>query len=420
MIDFRNKKVTVLGLARSGFACAQLLKELGALVFVSEKEENQQKKELAIALKKLLIDCELGRHTRSIIENSDYIVLSPGIPLFAMPVVWATKKNIPIIGEIEVAYQVCHSTIIAITGTNGKSTVTTLVGEVIKEAGKKVFVGGNIGTPFCSFVAQTKLEDYISLEVSSFQLETIKEFRPKISVILNITPDHLDRYKSLEEYLQAKKRIFMNQEQNDFLILNKDDQLLVPLAKETRAKVLFFSAADGDVNQKLNLNQLAVLKVAKALGISEDICFKVFKNFRGIEHRLEFVREIDGVEFINDSKATNVDSVRWALQNINKSIILLAGGRDKGADFSLIKDLVSKKVKAMILFGEAAEKMEKAFRDSVDILMAKDIQDATEKAFRLAKRGDCVLLSPMCASFDMFNDYQHRGRVFKEIVAQVK
>jgi len=420
MIDFKNKKVVVLGLGRSGLACAKLLKNKGAIVFVSEKDNSPEKKELSLQLKENKIDFELGKHTRSKIEENQYLVVSPGIPLSAEPLLWARVKNIEIIGEIEVAYQVCPATIIAITGTNGKTTVTTLIGEVLKEAGKNAFVLGNIGAPFCSGVEAMKQSDFVSLEVSSFQLETIREFRPKVGVILNLTPDHLDRYKDVEEYLEAKKRIFLNQTEDDILILNNEDIALRSLADQTKAKVLSFTKRIDSSTKNLNLNQLAVFKVAEALGISSDVCLNVFKRFRGIKHRLEFVEKIKGVEYINDSKATNVDSARWALQNINKPIILIAGGRDKGADFSLIKDLLRKKVKTLILFGEAKEKMKDAFSDMLEIIVVEDIKKAIEEASHKAREGECVLLSPMCASFDMFSDYQHRGRVFKDIVRSIK
>ena len=421
MIDFKGKNAVVLGLGISGLSSAKLLKKLGARVFVSDKDDGSKQRKFSSDLKNLSIDFELGRHTKEIIEDADYLVVSPGVSLDSQAVLWARKKNIEVIGEMELGYQHCPSEIIAVTGTNGKTTVTTLIGRVLKQAGRNVYTLGNIGSPLSSCVDQIKDTDIVSLEVSSFQLETIKEFKPKASLILNFTPDHLDRYKDLDEYLAAKKRIYSNQKKDDFVILNYADARLRSLAGEVQAKVLYFG--DGKVDfdsSRFNTNQLAVIKVAEIFGVSLDTCLSVFREFKGIEHRLEFVKSINGIDFINDSKATNVESTIWALENLTKPIVLIAGGRDKGSNFSSISDLVRKKVKSLILFGESKAKIKNALKGLVKISETKDIYEALDLSFRQAREGDCVILSPMCASFDMFSNYEERGEIFKKIVHKLK
>ena len=421
MMNFRDKNVVVLGLGSSGLASAKLLKKLGANVFVSDKSDDIKQRDRSRELKELSIGFELGRHTKAIIEKADYLVVSPGVALNCQPIEWAKTNNIEIIGEIELGYQCCKAPIIATTGTNGKTTVTTLIGKVLEAAGRKVFILGNIGTPFTLCVEEIKSTDMVSLEVSSFQLETIKEFRPKVSLILNFTPDHLDRYKNIQEYLEAKKRVFLNQKEDDFAVLNYTDKLLKPLIKEIKAKVLYFGGGKSGFDEtKFNPNQLAVLKVAEIFRINLDICLKVFKEFKGIEHRMEFVRNIDGIDFVNDSKATNVESTVWALKNSIKPIILIAGGRDKGSDFSTISHLVKDKVKSLVVFGEAKIKIKNSLSSVVKTSEAKDINEAVDLAFSQAMSGDCVLLSPMCASFDMFSNYEERGKIFKAIVNNLK
>ncbi len=401
-------------MARSGMAAAKLLAQLGAVVRLTEKNDTPQLARLKEELAALGVEVELGAHSRSFMEGVGLVVLSPGVRLDCEPVVWARASGIEVISEIELAWSVCASPVIAITGTNGKTTTTTLIGEVLRAHGAKAHVLGNIGTPFSSAVLSVLPQDYVCLEVSSFQLETIKSFHPKVAVILNVTPDHLDRYRNVGEYLEAKKRITMNQAENDWLVLNYGDEALRSLASQTKAKVLFFNkdVDEGDLNQ----NQLAVLAVAKALNLDRSICLEVFKNFKGVEHRMEFVREYNGIDFINDSKATNIDSTIWALKNIVKPAILIAGGRDKGSDFGSIKGLVGEKIKFAVLVGEASERIARAWEGVLPLERVKTFEEAVRLAYRKAGTGDCVLFSPMCKSFDMFTDYEHRGRVFKELV----
>lgn len=415
---FKNKKVSIVGLGRSGLACANLLHDLGAQVSVTDNNDNELTRSNVIKLKSKNIRFELGKHSREFIRDKDFVVVSPGIPDTALPIIWGKEFNIPIISEIEVAGILCPATVIAVTGTNGKTTVTTLIGKILEAKQEKIFVCGNIGNPFSGEVTKIGSEDFVSLEVSSFQLEKIKTFKPKISVILNFSSNHLDRYKDMQEYLIAKKRIFMNQDESDYLVLNYDDPILKNLDKESKAKVVFFHSTFTVCHSPiiLNPNHSAVLAVASILGIDKELVDAVFREFKGIEHRLEYVTEINKIKFINDSKSTTVDSTIWALNNIDSSVILIAGGRDKGGEFSAILQLLQKKVKELILIGEAKKKLKKTFKGFLSIAEAASLEEAVGFAFYKAKPGDCILLSPMCASFDMFANYEERGKVFKKAV----
>lgn len=411
---FKNKKIAIVGLARSGLACANLLSNLGAEVSITDNNDDELIRLNLSKLKSKRVRTELGRHTQGFIKGKDLVVVSPGVPDTALPIVWAKEFKIPIISEVEVAAVTCPATIIAVTGTNGKTTVTTLIAKALEKKGKKVFVCGNIGNPFSGEVSKMKENDFVSLEVSSFQLEKIHKFKPKISVILNFSRNHLDRYKNMQEYLEAKKRIFMHQDKADYLVLNDEDPMVRELAKEAKAKIVYFSKDDN-----LNPNQSAVLAVASILGIGKELVLGVFREFKGIEHRLEEVAEINKIKFINDSKATTVDSAIWALENISSPVVLIAGGRDKGGDYGLILDLIQKKVKEIILIGEAKDKIRNAFAGFLAIEEAQSLGEAVKLAFHKARPGDCVLFSPMCSSFDMFANYEERGKCFKKAVANL-
>jgi len=408
---FRNKKVTIVGLARSGLACANLFYDLGSDVSITDNQNNNVTQRNAARLKSKSIKVELGQHSENFIKGRDFIVVSPGVASDSLPLAWAKQFSVPVISEIEVGWLLCPARIIAVTGSNGKTTVTTLIGKILEAKGEKVFVCGNIGNPFCAELEKMKEGDFVSLEVSSFQLETIKDFKPNISIIINFTKNHLDRYRNMQEYLEAKKRIFMNQNKNDYLILNSQDRTLRELAKDARANIVYFSAEEG-----LNPNQAAVMVAGKVLGIGREMCLDVFKKFNGVEHRLEYVTEINNIRFINDSKATTVDSAIWALENIASPILLIAGGKDKGLDYSGVLEMARKKVREVVLIGEARQKLKGAFKGLLPINEAESLEEAVSIAFSKAKKGDSVLLSPMCSSFDMFSDYEERGRVFKEAV----
>lgn len=407
---FKGKKITVVGLARSGLACANLLSSLGAEVSVTDNQDNELTRLNAAKLSKN-IRIELGVHSEQSVRGRDLVVISPGVPNEALPVKLAGKLNIPLISEIEVASILSCATLIAITGSAGKTTVATLIGKLLEAAGRNVFVCGNIGKPFCGELEKIKAGDFVCLEVSSFQLEGISTFKPKIAAILNFAPNHLDRHKSLQEYLTAKKRIFMNQDKSDFLVLNALDPALKQLGSKARAKLVYFSE-----EKALNPNQAAVLAIASILGIEKELSLSVFKAFKGIEHRLEYVAEIRNIKFINDSKATTADSTSWALKNIGEPVVLIAGGRDKGVDYRSILEEARHKVKEVILIGEAKDKIRQAIGAALAVDEAVSLEEAVNKAFSKASSGDCVLLSPMCSSFDMFSDYEERGRAFKKAV----
>ena len=411
---FKNKKITIVGLARSGVACANLLHGLGAILSITDIKDDSQTRRAARDLCSSEILVQLGKHSQDFIKHADLVVISPGVPADAEPIKWAVKFNKLVISEIEVASILCPAQIIAVTGSNGKTTVTTLIGKVLTEAKKNVFVCGNIGNPFCKEVQRIEESDFVVLEVSSFQLETIKDFKPQIALILNFTPNHLDRYNNMQEYLNAKKRIFMNQDKDDFLILNAIDPLLKDIENKVKSKVIFF-----DITKGLNSNQSAVFCVGKILGINKELMFKVFSEFKGIQHRMEELDQINNIRFINDSKATTADSAIWAIKNINTPIILIAGGRHKGIDYQVILEAARGKVKQVILIGEAKEKIASDLGGEFPIEMVFSLEDAVNKAYVCALPGYSILFSPMCSSFDMFIDYQDRGRVFKKIVSEL-
>lgn len=411
---FRNKKVTIVGLARSGLACANLLYDLGADVSITDIQDSTITRLNVSKLKSKHIQVELGIHTDEFIRNRDFIIVSPGVHGNSLPLLWAKEFGVPLISEIEAGWILCPAKVIAVTGSNGKTTVTTLIGMAVEATGKKAFVCGNIGTPFCAELPKIGADDIVVLEVSSFQLATIDKFKPKISVILNFSRNHLDRHKNIQEYLDAKKQIFVNHDSSDYLVINQNDYILKDSAAAANSTVVYFSQTP-----EFNPNQAAVFSVCSILGINKEVVLDVFSKFRGIEHRMEPAGEVNRIKFINDSKATTVESCIWALQNISNPVILIAGGKDKGVDYSRILNSACGKVKEVVLIGEAKELIKKAINGRLNIEEAGTLEEAVNKAFYKAVPGDCVLLSPMCASFDMFSSYEERGRVFKEIVKKI-
>lgn len=408
---FKDKNITIVGLARSGLACANLLHSLGAYVRVTDINDNTQTRSFAVRLSSKDIQVELGGHSEYFIRQAELVIISPGVPSNAQPILWAKRFAKPVISEIELASMLCPAEIIAVTGSNGKTTVTTLIGKILSASGKRVFVCGNIGNPFCAEVEKLKKGDFVVLEVSSFQLEMIKDFKPKIAVILNLTPNHLDRYNNIQEYLDAKKRIFMNQDKNDSLVLNTDDPLLKAAASGAKSKVFFFDKEGG-----LNPNQNAVIAVGKILKIKLENMLSVFQKFKGLEHRMEEVAEINGVKFINDSKATTADSAIWAMSNISAPIILIAGGRHKGINYRVILGAARNKVKQAFLIGEAKDIIAADLSGGFPIEKVDTLKEAITSSYEQSKPGDYILFSPMCSSFDMFKDYEQRGEAFKKIV----
>ncbi|MDP2941352.1 MAG: Mur ligase family protein, partial [Candidatus Omnitrophota bacterium] len=412
---FQGKKVTVVGMGRSGIASANLLFDLGAVVSLTEISDNASTRRAAAKLKSSAIKVELGRHTPEMINQAGLVVVSPGVADSALPLIRAVERDIPILNEIELGWLVCPAAIIATTGTNGKTTVATLIGKALEKNGERVWTCGNIGNPFCGEVEKMRAGDFVSLEVSSFQLERISGFKPKIALILNFSRNHLDRYRGMEEYLEAKKRIFKNQDKSDFLVLNSADEALKGLAGGTKAKVVFFSQS-----KEFNPNQAAVLAVAEVLGIERKLVLEVFREFKGVEHRLEQVTLINQVRFINDSKATTVDSTAWALKNTAGPLILIAGGREIGNDYSIILGLAREKVKEAILIGEASGRIKQAFSGLFPVSEAATVEDAVRMAFSKSSRADTVLFSPMCKSFDMFANFEERGKAFKQAVYNLR
>jgi UDP-N-acetylmuramoylalanine--D-glutamate ligase len=439
--DCKGKRVTVVGLARSGIAAARALHACGAIVTVTDKKPLDQLDAQIQSLGSSAIAVEAGGHPDRIFTEADLIVVSPGVPKIPQ-IVNARQRGVRVISELELAWMFSDAPFAAITGTNGKSTVTTLVGLMLAKAGKKVLVAGNIGTALTEDVSLLSGQDWIVAELSSFQLEDIETFRPRIAAILNVTQDHLDRYRNISEYGNAKARIFMNQQKKDFLVLNFDDPLVKPYARRTAATVIPFSrmlrfnpgacVLDGHVmfngrriihTDEIRIkgvhnleNALAAAAMSLCAGADSGSVASVLREFPGLEHRLEFVREKDGVTFINDSKGTNVGAVIKSVEGFTNPVILIAGGLDKGSDFSPLRDLFKKKVMLLILIGKAADKMAKAVGTATETVFAKTLQDAVRLAAGRASRGDVVLLSPACASFDMFKDFEDRGRQFKEAV----
>ncbi|MCM8760655.1 MAG: UDP-N-acetylmuramoyl-L-alanine--D-glutamate ligase [Candidatus Omnitrophica bacterium] len=453
-MDIKNKRVTVIGLGNSGLNAALLAREKGAEVFVTDSANTPELKKAKLELESKGIEVEIGEHTECFVKGSDLVVVSPGVENSSAAVKWALKEKIPIISEMELGYAFCRGRIIAITGTNGKSTVTTLIGEILRAGDKRVVVCGNIGNSLCGEVSKIKDDTWVVLEVSSAQLERIERFRPHIAVILNITDDHRDRYRTFYEYFNYKLRIFSNQQADDILVLNYDAENLRRLKGLTRSRVVFYGkqkvagntynisayVKDEWVCCRLNgkereivpvvaiklkgvhnlENVLACSLVGALVGVEDGPMREAIKNFKGLEHRFETVDTINGVEYINDSKGTTVDSAKRALESCEKPVILIAGGKDKHSDYSVARDVIKKKAAHVVLMGEAAPMIKKALKNTVEIHEADDMYDAVETAHKLAKEGWIVLLSPMCSSFDMFKNYEERGRVFKDAVKRLK
>ncbi|MGB8988202.1 MAG: UDP-N-acetylmuramoyl-L-alanine--D-glutamate ligase [Candidatus Sulfotelmatobacter sp.] len=449
-MDLKDKRVLVVGLGKSGVASALFLKAHGAQVTVSDTKSGDDLRNEIPTLLDHGITVETGGHGERTFRGQDLIVVSPGVPVDAPPLVQARALGEMVIGEIELAAQFLPGPIVAITGSNGKTTTTTLTGEILAASGLPTLVGGNIGTPAISLAERGKPETVIVLEVSSFQLETIQSFHPKVAVVLNVTPDHLDRHRTLEAYVDAKARIFENQTSEDFAVLNADDPTCVVMAGRTQAQVFWFSrqkevkqgawVRDGaivfrdglgpekTVQREIMLvseiplkgahnleNVLAAVSAAMLMGCAPEKIREAVRDFKAVEHRLEYVATIRGVDYYNDSKATNVDATIKALESFPANIHLILGGKDKGSDYSVLNDLLRQRVKRVYTIGAAAAKIESQIKD-LEVVRAETLENALRKANAAAQPGDVVLLAPACASFDQFKNYEQRGQVFKEIV----
>lgn len=445
MPSLSGKKVTVVGMGLSGVAAARLLSAEGARVAITDDRAESDLENAMRRLEGLDVDFHLGGIDSELLFCSDLAVISPGVPSGLSPLDLARKAGVEVISEIELASSLCEAPIIAVTGTNGKTTTTALIHRVADRAGLKAALAGNNEIPFSDVVRENTV-DVVALEVSSFQLENIKDFRPMVGAVLNVSPDHLDRYRGMDDYVAAKARLFSNQAEGDFAVLNRDDPTVAAMARDVKSEVLWFSTREevqqgaflrgttlvakfkGAETEVMDIddipligwhnveNTLAAIAATLPLELSLDCYREAVADFPRIEHRLEKVRELDGVLYINDSKATNVGALERSLESFTSPIILIAGGRGKKGGYRTLRRLVETRVKAMITIGEDAPAIEEALGDLVPTQRAETLPDAVGIAAAKAEPGDCVLLAPACASFDMFKSYAHRGEVFKEAV----
>jgi UDP-N-acetylmuramoylalanine--D-glutamate ligase len=452
-MELQGKKTLVLGAGKSGVGVAKFLAERGAVVALHDKKPIADWTEEARSLKMKKIGLLEGQIPSWLLDQIDLVVISPGIPTNTIPARYVERKDGEVIGEVELAYRFMQGRIIGITGSNGKTTTTTLIGELLKNAGIRAQIGGNIGTALITLAESSTEETWTVCELSSFQLETIKDFRPRVAVALNVTPNHLDRYNFFSDYAAAKHRLFINQTADDTAILNADDEITASWAEGLKAKVVFFSVKK-ELNEGLFLrrrdlicrmsgeekvlttrdamslrglhnveNVLASLAAGLACGASPELMRETVRNFQAVEHRLEYVTEIEGVKFYNDSKATSVDAALKALEALadeTGKIILILGGRGKNAPYKPLIRLIKENVRKLILIGEDADNIESQLKGFAEIVRADSMPDAVLKSFQNAESGDSVLLAPACASFDMFRSFEERGVVFKNAVRNLK
>jgi len=450
-MEFLRKRILVVGIGKSGISSSLLLTGKGADVVLADvKKEDELDRDVLNRVRDAGVRLELGPHRKETFINSDLIIVSPGVPLEMEALRAAREKGVRFIGEMELASRLFNTPVIAVTGTNGKTTAVTLIGEMIKRSGRKVFVGGNIGTPAMDYAAGEKDCDYAVLEVSSFQLDTIETFCPRVALLLNITPDHLERYVGFDAYVQSKLRIFENQGKGTYAVLNDDDESLHSFNKPDGPTLLRYGMEKDKRRQAYmegrrltarlpgekeisfdtttfllpgthNIeNLMGVVLAALAAGVDHGTIQSCISSFRGLPHRIEPVGDINGVGFYDDSKATNVDAALRAIKSFERPIILIAGGRHKGGEYRPMVDASRGKVKTAILMGESRHLMAEAFEGIIPWVFAQDMKDAVVRAFDLAVQGDVVLLAPACSSFDMFTDYSHRGNVFKMEMERLK
>ena len=452
-MNVAGKKVLVMGAARSGIACGRFLAARGATVALNDAKAIERWSAEALALKNEGVGILPGEVPSWLLDQIDLVVISPGVPATAIPIRYAERAGAEVIGEVELASRYLKGRIVAITGSNGKTTTTSLVGQLLIDAGIQTQVGGNIGTPLISLVESSTDDGWTVVEMSSFQLETIRDFHPTVAVVLNVTPNHMDRYESFTDYAAAKHRIFMNQSAGDLAVLNADDEIVSNWAMGLRAQVTSFSVkreleeglflrgheivsrtATSErvllMSEEMKLrglhnveNVLAALATGLACGAAPESMRETIKRFEPVEHRLELVSEIQGVKFYNDSKATSVDATLKALEAFadeDGKIVLILGGRGKKAPYAPLSSLIREKVRKLILIGEDADAIETELGEFAATDRAKDMKNAVELSFQAAKPGDTVLLAPACASFDMFESFEHRGKVFKSQVSSLR
>jgi UDP-N-acetylmuramoylalanine--D-glutamate ligase len=461
-MDLNHKNILIVGLGLSGIAAARFAKQKGAFVTVTDMAGEKELGVHAAMAHQLGVIMELGKHDIQTFERADLIVLSPGVPHTILPIQRAMAKGIPIVGEFELAARYIREPVIAVSGTNGKTTTTTLLGSMLENSGIKVFVGGNIGNPLIDYAGKTGTADMVVAEVSSFQLDTIHTFRPRVGVLLNITEDHLDRYPDFKSYARSKGRLFENQQQNDSAVLNGSDPIIGSVTKDLPSRKLLFSHQENSrgkdwasalirrgnsstpasitirmkEHQKISLhlsgtyfpgwhnleNAAAASLAALAAGGTPEGVQSALNDFKGLPHRIEYIETIDHVRFFNDSKATNVDAVIRALETFEEPIVLIMGGRDKGGDFLKLWEPIRQHIKKLIIVGEAKDKITSVFGDDFREKMqtATTMEHAVLSAYHAASPGDIVLLSPACASFDMYNSYAERGEDFRRVVGNLK
>ncbi len=449
-MELEGKKALVVGLRRTGVATANFLAGKGAAVTVTDSGQPGEFAKEKAELEGLEIEFVLGEHRMEDFTGAELVVVSPGVPLSIKPIKKAREAGVEIIGELELSARFIRLPIVAITGTNGKSTVTELTGKMLIDSGKRAFIGGNIGNPLINLVNRQDEFDVAVVEVSSFQLEAIELFHPKVGALLNISPDHLDRYPDFDSYIDAKSLIWKNMGSEDWCVLNAADRVVMNSAKACACSRLLFNldaepdgenkawhkdkklmlkighqvheipAANMKITGRHNLeNAIASAAAALVSGANAGGVAKAVESFPGLSHRTQFVKEINGVKYYDDSKGTNVGAVIKAIQSFKEPLILIAGGLDKGGDFGAMREVAPGKVKAMVLIGEATEKIESVLSDLIQCARASDMKDAVKKASEMASEGDVVLLSPGCASFDMYRDYAHRGDAFQEAVREL-
>ena len=450
MMNYQNKRVLVVGMARSGVAAAQLLVKHGAQVIVNDSKSREELGDAVAPLASLPVEWHLGKPAGECLDGIDALVISPGIPDTAPFVLKAKEQDVYVTGELELAYQLAQGEMVAVTGTNGKTTTVSLLGEIFRNAGHVTHVVGNIGYPYSAAALDSRKDDMFVCEVSSFQMETADTFHPRAAALLNITEDHLNRHGTMENYTAMKMRMFRNQTAEDVAVFNADDPALAPLVKQVKSQVMLFSRkkkvacgayVDGDmlmvrwkgterpvcqvkeiyIPGPHNLeNALAATCIATAMDVPAPVIRHTLRTFKGVEHRIEFVRELEGVRYINDSKGTNVDSTIKAIQTMDRPTAIILGGYDKHCDFTpMVKEmLASPFIREAVLIGVTADQIERTCRENgyTRIHRADTLEDAINRCRALASEGWNVLLSPACASFDMFSDYEARGRIFKELV----
>jgi UDP-N-acetylmuramoylalanine--D-glutamate ligase len=441
---FEGITAAVVGLAQSGLAAAEFLAARGARVRGIDSRPLEQLKGAAEALRRA--GAEFRLQSAGAFDGAELIVISPGVPFDLPELIEARRRGVPVLGEVELAAQFLEGRTIGITGSNGKTTTTSLVGHILRESGVPVQVGGNIGKPVTAMIASSRPEQWNVLELSSFQLETIERFRAHIGVCVNVTPDHLDRHGSFESYAKAKGRLFETEQSGDFAVLNADDASCREYARRTRATAVWFSTvraldrglyadcdrvyldgapflaiADIPLRGRHNVeNVLAASGAAYLAGVPPEAVAAAVKVFPGVEHRLEFVRTVNGVDFYNDSKATNVDATLKAIDAFPGGLWIILGGKDKGSDYTVLREPLAAKAHAALLIGAAAEKIASHLGGAVRLVHAGTLSEAVRAACAEAKPGDTVLLAPACASFDQFENFEHRGRVFKSLVGQIQ